>query len=272
MNFIMEMLTRITAKKKQDNVEENHIINSKTPFAIREAYKTLFTNVRYLNIEDKCKKIVITSAFPGEGKTTLSCNLALTLSHNLEDKKILLIDSDMRRPRVCQNLGINTKSRGLSEYLAGLDEDPHFEYAPNENLVVLPAGGSNVNPTKLISSERMQKLLEACSNEFDYIIIDTPPVTVVADAVLYNTYVNGYILASRSEYSMVPRTKECIESLEQVGAEIYGIVLSDLRIGKIEGKYGKYRYSRYSKYGKYSRYSRYYRYSKYANYSRYDET
>ena len=231
MNFFMEMLTRITAKRKQqDKVEESHIINSKTPFAIREAYKTLFTNVRYLNIEDKCKKIVVTSAFPGEGKTTLSCNLALTLANNLEDKRVLLIDSDMRRPRVSHNLGINTKSRGLSEYLAGLDEDPHFEYAPDGKLVVLPAGGSNVNPTKLISSERMQKLIDACSNEFDYIIIDTPPVTVVADAVLYNSYVNGYIIASRSEYSMVPRTQECIDALEQVGAEIYGIVLSDLKM------------------------------------------
>ena len=268
MNFIMEMLTRVKAKKNaKNNVEESHIINSKTPFAIREAYKTLFTNVRYLNIEDKCKKIVITSAFPGEGKTTLSCNLALTLASNLEDKRVLLIDSDMRRPRVSHNLGIDPKSRGLSEYLAGLDEDPHFEYAKDSKLVVLPAGASNVNPTKIISSERMQKLLEACSNEFDYILIDTPPVTVVADAVLYNSYVNGYIIASRCEYSLVPRTQECIEALEQVGAEIYGIVLSGLNIGKIDGKYGKY-----GKYSKYSKYSRYSRYSKYARYSRYDDT
>ena len=160
MNFIMEMLTRNKAKKKaKNNVEESHIVNSKTPFAIREAYKTLFTNVRYLNIADKCKKIVVTSAFPGEGKTTLSCNLALTLAQNLEDKRVLLIDSDMRRPRVCFNLGIATDTHGLSEYLAGIDNDPHFEYSSDGKLVVLPAGGSNVNPTKLISSERMHKLL-----------------------------------------------------------------------------------------------------------------
>ena len=86
--------------------------------------------------------------------------------------------------------------------------------------------------------------LDELRTKYEYVIIDTPPVTVVADAVLYNSYVNGYIIASRSEYSMVPRTQECIEALEQVGAEIYGIVLSDLKIGKVDGKYGKYGYRR----------------------------
>lgn len=229
--------------KKFIDDKDPQLISEETPFAIREAYKALYTNVRYLNIEEKCKKIVVTSAVPGEGKTTLSVNLALTLAQNLEEKRVLLIDADMRRPRVASSLGIDPKTRGLSEFLAGLDGDPNFEYIAQHKLMVLTAGGSNANPTKLIGSDRMRKLLVACEEEFDYVIIDTPPVTVVTDAVLFNSNVNGYILATRSEYSNLNKLSECVKSLEAVGAEIFGIVLSDILVKKSGGRYSKY--SRY---------------------------
>lgn len=229
--------------KFRDDFDDPRLVDEDTPFAIREAYKALYTNVRYLNIDSKCRKIVVTSAVSGEGKTTLSINLAITLAQNLEDKRVLLIDADMRRPRVAASLGIDPKTHGLSEYLAGIDGDPSFEYVAEHKLMVLTAGGPNVNPTKLIGSEKMRQLLTACEEEFDYVIIDTPPVTVVTDAVLFNSNVNGYIIATRSEYSNINRISECISSLEQVGAEIYGIVLSDIRMKKNNGKYS--RYSRY---------------------------
>ena len=225
-------------------LEDPHVMDESTPFAIREAYKALYTNVRYLNIDDKCKKIVVTSAVSGEGKTTLSVNLAVTLAQNLEDKRVLLIDADMRRPRVATALEIDPKTRGLSEFLAGLDLDPNFEYVSDHKLMVLTAGGPNVNPTKLIGSDRMKKLLDACEESFDYVIIDTPPVTVVTDAVLFNSNVNGYIIATRAEYSNINKLNECVASLEQVGAEVFGIVLSDVKMKKSDG-----RYSRYSRYG-----------------------
>ena len=232
-------------KKFSDSFDsESRIIDENTPFAIREAYKALYTNVRYLNIEDKCKKIVVTSGVSGEGKTTLSVNLAITLAQNLEDKRVLLIDADMRRPRVDRVLSLDPRGHGLSEYLAGIDEDPQFEYLSHYKLMVLTSGGRNVNPTKLIGSERMRKLIAACEKEFDYIIIDTPPVTVVTDAILFNSVVNGYIIAARSDYSNVNKLSNCVAALEQVGADIYGIVLSDMRVKKSDG-----RYSNYNRYG-----------------------
>ena len=235
----------IFRNKKYDSfLEEAHIIDDNTPFAIREAYKALYTNIRYLNIDGKCKKIVVTSAVSGEGKTTLSVNLAITLAQNLEDKRVLLIDADMRRPRVAATLELDPKTRGLSEYLAGLDGDPNFEYLSDYKLMVLTAGGPNVNPTKLIGSDRMVKLLSACEDSFDYVIIDTPPVTVVTDAILFNSSASGYVIATRSEYSNINKLSECIASLEQVGAEIFGIVLSDMKVKKSDGKYS--RYSSYS--------------------------
>ena len=230
-------------KKFDDSLDDPRVVDEDTPFAIREAYKALYTNVRYLNIEGKCKKIVVTSAVPGEGKTTLSINLALTLAQNLEEKRVLLIDADMRRPRVASSLGIDSNTRGLSEFLAGLDDDPNLEYIAQHKLMVLTAGGPNVNPTKLIGSDRMRKLLDACEEEFDYVIIDTPPITVVTDAVLFNSNVSGYIIATRSEYSNINKLSECVSSLEKVGAEIFGIVLSDVKLKKDSGRYS--RYSRY---------------------------
>ena len=117
-------------KKKTDyfhssvETDSQRILSDATPFAIREAYRSFYTNVLYLPIEDKCKKIVITSAFPGEGKTSVSINLAYTIAINSPESKILIIDADMRSPRVIELLSLNDKKRrGLSEYLAGIDEN-----------------------------------------------------------------------------------------------------------------------------------------------------
>lgn len=226
-------------KFKNKITAELGIVDDDTPFAIREAYRALYTNVLYLNIEDKCKKIVVTSAVSGEGKTSVSTNLAITLAMNLEGKRVLLIDADMRQPTVSKMLALD-HHHGLSEYLAGLDEDPRFDYLPEYKLMVLTSGSRNVNPTKLIGSDRMKKLLEACEEEFDYVIIDTPPINVVTDAVLLNGIVNGYIISTMAEHSNINGVSDCIEKLERIGAEIFGIVLSGAKTKGYEGKYSKY--------------------------------
>ena len=224
---------------KKDDVELG-IVDENTPFAIREAYKSLLSSILYLNIESKCKKIAITSAISGEAKSCLSCNLAVTLAQNLEGKRVLLIDADMREPTVAKLFAINSDNHGLSEYLAGIDQDPHFDYLSKYKLMVLTSGGSNYNPTKLIGSDRMRRLIKACENEFDYIIIDTPPVNVVSDAVLLNGIVDGYLISTRSERSNVQSLSQCLTKLEQVGAEIYGVVLSAVKLKGYDGKYSKY--------------------------------
>ena len=156
----------------------------------------------------------------------------------------------MRCPNVAKMLGLDERASGLSEYLAGIDKDPRFDYLPQYRLMVLTSGGRSVNPTKLIGSEGMKRLIAACETEFDYIIIDTPPVTVVTDAVLFNSITNGYVIATRSEYSNMNRLNDCLSKLDQVGAEIYGLVLMDDKARSYGGKYSKY--SKYDKYGKYS--------------------
>ena len=219
------------------------LLNDNMPFAIREAYKSLYTNVLYLTIEDKCKKIAVTSAVSGECKSTVAVNLAISLSHNSEDKRILLIDTDMRDPDVAKIFGIDLNAPGLSEYLAGIDEKPNFVEYPDIGLTVLTAGGSNVNPTRLMGSKRMEELLKYCDEVYDYVIIDTPPLNVVTDAVLLNGHINGYIISTKADYSNVNAVNKCLETLDRVGAEVFGVVLSSLKLKsatKHYGKYGKY--------------------------------
>lgn len=245
----MKSLFSNLKKNKHKNAEvELKVVGTKTPFAIREAFKALFTNILYLNIEDKCKKIAITSALPSEGKTTISVNTAITLAQTLEEKKVLLIDADLRQPKVAKLLSLDYKGKGLGEYLAGIDETPAFINMPEYKLTVLTSGAAGVNPTKLIGSSRMAELIKKCEEEYDYIIIDTPPVNVVSDAVLLSNLINGYIISTKADQSNVNSVNECVETLERVGAEIFGVVLSSLRLKTSGKRYGKY--SRYNTYGK----------------------
>lgn len=245
-------------------IDTLRIIGDTTPFAIREAYRTFYTNVLYLPIEDKCKKIVITSAFPGEGKTSVSVNLAYTIALNSPESKVLIIDADMRSPRVIGLLGLNDKKRhGLSEYLAGIDVTPNIIDSKHQNLKILLSGAQNANTPGLIASTRMKTLMELCNDQFDYIIIDTPPVNIVSDAILLNDYVNGYILVCRADYSDINSLSDACDNLTRAGATIFGTLLSSY-YAKSSKKYGKY--GRYGKYGKYGRYGRYGRYgSKYGS-------
>ncbi len=233
-------------------VDSRRIINDTTPFAIREAYRSLYTNIMYLPIESVCKKLVFTSAFPGEGKTSVSINLAYTIAATSPEAKILLVDADMRSPRVAQlidlpHLGVH----GLSEFLAGIDETPNLVSTKYPNLSLLMSGAENVNTPALLSSSKMSRLMEFCDANFDYVIFDTPPINIVTDAAFFSSHVDGYLIVTRADYSDVNSVNEAVGALRNVEANILGLVLCSLDTKKAN------RYGRYSKYGKYGRYSRY---------------
>ncbi len=238
----------IFRKNKIDSdVEEFGLIDENSPFALREAYSSLYTNIVYIGVGDKCKKIVVSSALPSEGKSTVAANLALTIAQNSEDKRVLLIDSDMRAPKISKLFDLDESEHGLSEYLAGVDKKPNFIHIEKGNLTILSSGAKSLNPTQLLSSSAMEKLFAECDSDFDYIVIDTPPVNLVTDALMYNNYVNGYILSTLADHSDTKSISECINRLNQVGGEIIGFVYSGAKLKNFGGKY------RYSK--QYSRYS-----------------
>ena len=235
------------ASHSSDLADFRRIINEDTPFAIRESFRTLYTNVLYLPIPDKCKKIAITSAFSGEGKTYVTVNLALTIAKNAPDAKILVIDADMRNPRVTRIMNMRRSGiHGLSEFLAGIDDTPNYLDTTYPNFKLLSSGAKNSNALGLLSSARMQKLIEICEADFDYILFDTPPVNLVSDGVLLNDYINGYLLVARADYSDVSSVSDMLDSLSRVNANVFGFVLSSVNMNKTKKKYGRY--------GKYSAY------------------
>lgn len=206
------------------------VLDKDTPFAISESFRTLYTNVLYLPISDKCRKIAITSPVSGEGKTYISVNLAITLANN-SDKKVLLIDMDMRVPRVKKLLQSRVVDpsgfNGLSEYLAGIDSKINILKTDIDNLDVLFSGKENTNPIGLINSPKFNMLMDELKDIYDYVIIDTPPINIVTDALLVLDKVNGYILSSRANYSNINALNTAIESIKSVGGEIFGVVLTE---------------------------------------------
>ena len=206
------------------------ILSSSSSFELKEAYNSLCTNILYLPIMDKCKKIAITSAVSGEGKTSVAANLSISLARNLLDKKVLLVDADMRAPHVAQFMRDHikkTEKTGLSDYLADITSEPNILGTDISNLVIILAGDSTNNPAGLICSEKMTSFISACEGKYDYVIFDTPPVNIVSDAILLINKVNGYILATRTKYSKLPNINTAQETLKSVGAQIFGIVLTD---------------------------------------------
>ena len=170
--------------KRTKAVEElfYDVLASSASFELKEAYNSLCTNVLYPSSGEVSKRLVITSSVYGEGKTTLAINLASALASNLIDKKVLLIDTDLRTPHVfdfMESKLSGAKNVGLSEYLSGRADVPACCRGGVENLTVIFAGAPTLNPAGLLNSVRMKEFLAKCSEEYDYVIIDTPPVNLV---------------------------------------------------------------------------------------------
>jgi capsular exopolysaccharide synthesis family protein len=217
---------------KNRNFEEPsfEILSDSSSFELKEAYNSLCTNVLYLPIQDRCKKIAVTSSVSGEGKTCVAVNLAISLAANLRDKRVLIVEADMRAPRVLQllqNYITKPEQAGLSDYLSNALEIPPILNTTFSNLHVILAGNITNNPAGLMCSEKMSSFISDCEEKYDYVVFDTPPINSVSDSILLINKVNGYILASRTRYSKLASVDTALETLKSVGAEVFGIVLTD---------------------------------------------
>lgn len=244
------------------NLEKKNMLSADSSFSVTEAYKATRTNLQFLKFDNKCQRIAFTSCYPSEGKTINCVNIAISLS--LTNKRVLIVDCDMRRPRV-RHLFDLPASPGLSECLAGIEDTPTVRTTEYENLFVLTAGKRPPNPAELLSSDRMGTLLQELSEQFDFILLDTPPVNVVTDAVVMKKNVHGYVMIVRAGMTQREEVKAALSKFEQLEANVIGFVLNDAytQTGMRYGKYGKY--NKYSKYGRYNRYRKYSKYLKYGD-------
>lgn len=192
-----------------------------------ESYRTLRTNLQYSSFDDDYKVIVVTSSEPGEGKSTTSGNLALSLAQS--DKKVILIDCDLRKPSIHKKFKLSN-SAGLSDVIVEKESVTNVGYKYNKNLTVLTAGKIPPNPAEMLGSKAMTALIDALKKIFDYVILDTPPVQAVTDAQILSTKADGTILVVRAEKTKKDSVHNSVNLLKKVNANIIGTVLNGLEV------------------------------------------
>lgn len=213
-------------------------------FAAKEAFKRLRTNVLISFQHNKsCYVIGITSAQPSEGKSTVALNLAYSIAEL--DKKVLLIDADLRRPSLHIKTGV-VQSPGLSNLLLDINSVSvgMRKYTSSDGTVslsIIPGGDIPQNPSELLNSLRAEKLIKALTTSYDYIIIDLPPVGAVTDAVAVSRYTDGMIVVLRENSCPQNVFRECVDQLRYANAKILGFVMN----GTLEGAGKKYQYNNY---------------------------
>lgn len=219
-------------------------VDATTNFQITEAYKSFRTNVQFAvsGTDSKCKRVAITSALPREGKTITTINLAVTFAQT--DARVLIIDCDMRRPRIHKYFDLESRV-GLSNVLSGMSSlEDAVKKTNRPNLNVIPAGLIPPNPAELIASDRMRDLLDRLSADYDYILIDTPPVNVVTDALSLSPYVDGTMIVVRSGQSNHPETKKMLIKFKYANANVLGFVLNNVAVTSSKKYSSAYSYYR----------------------------
>ncbi len=208
-----------------------------------EAFRKLRTNLRFVDATRPAKVILVTSSLPGEGKSAVSANLALSLVET--EERVLVIDADLRKPQLSSSFDIEG-AIGLSNVLAGQVEPEDAIHAwGDEGLSVLPSGSVPPNPSELLGSARMKDLIARLSDEYDHIIIDSPPVVPVADAAVASSHVDAVLVVIRYGKTARSVVTHALSALRAVRAPVVGVVLNMTRATKgTDSYYGHAHYYR----------------------------
>ena len=218
--------------------QRRNILNKNSSFFVREAYKTLRTNIRFFLNQDGCKKFCVTSSTMGEGKSITTLNLAISFAEN--GHKVLLIDADMRRPAMARLL-VEKVAPGLSNVLAGLvTEEEAIRKEVYPNLDILFSGDIPPNPSELLGSDRMKEMLARLCADYDYILVDSPPVNAVADARVVASLLDGVLYLVRQGKTEKEAVARGINQLKLTDAKLLGFILNG-----IDPETKKYYYSEY---------------------------
>ncbi len=218
-----------------------HLVSLANPHGpIAEQYRTLRTNLLAQATVHGMKAFCVTSSLPGEGKSVSSANLACVLAEDPE-KKVVLIDGDMRKPTIHRLMGVDNH-RGLADYLAGGSMlEMALQRSRLQNLWVLPAGHVPQNPTELLAGKRMEDLIARLRRDYDFVVIDSPPVISTTDAAVISPRVDGTFVVVRMERTQRDVVKHAVELLRKGRGNVVGTILTGLQ-GDVSGYYN-YPYS-----------------------------
>lgn len=192
---------------------------------ISEQFRTLRTNIQFAMVDSDLKTISVTSATPDAGKSTVSANLAVTFAS--QEKKVLLVDADMRKPTVHKIFGVKN-TNGLTSLLTHQSSkvEEYVIGTPTDNLFIMPSGPIPPNPAELLGTNRMSEIINEMKQYFDLIIFDTPPTLAVTDSQVMATKVDGTIVVMRYGFVKKEQVIKTKELLEKVDAKILGAVLN----------------------------------------------
>jgi succinoglycan biosynthesis transport protein ExoP len=226
--------------------EPNPMIASKPHSAIAEAYRVLRTNLLFSSAETTGKAVLVTSAGPGEGKTTTAANLAASLAQT--GASVLIVEADLRRPKLGQVFS-TTRAPGLSDLIVGRSEAPQsIRLTAHKGLMLLPCGYVPPNPAELLGSGRMKEIVRALRSHYDWVIFDTPPVLAMADTPVLCPLVDGIILVVAAESSTRPAVTRAVDQIKNTAGKIIGVILNKVDLQRNAYYYGQYYGEYYRKY------------------------
>ena len=205
-----------------------NLVSIREPFSLAsEGFRTIRAGIRLSSADKPVEVIVVTSSDQGEGKSTLVANLGVVCAQ--DDAKTILIDADLRRATLHNCFGISHEEAGLTEILTGqMSLEECIQKTAVEKLDVLPAGGAVPNPAELVGSRKMRDLINSLREQYDYIIIDTPPVAPVADSLVLSPLADGVIMVVRSKKTIRKEARKTLYKLRESGSRILGVVLNDV--------------------------------------------
>lgn len=230
---------KLFTKKTADNY--GFLIAKEAPNSyVTESLQKLIVNLEYANIDQKYKVIQFTSSMQAEGKTTLISNVAYLLAQR--GKKVLMVDLDLRRPKINRIFSVINKL-GLTEYLLGKIEKKDLIQHSEDKVDFIISGEKTTSVVQVLQSQKLQDLFNELKQEYDYILLDTPPVIVVSDALLVNKVADGIIFVVAHGQGRKSVVKEAITSLTRNNVPIIGIAMTQDRVNK-GNRYG-YAYKYY---------------------------
>lgn len=237
-------------RSKHDADKDPHakLTDPNIPFAVIESYKSIRTNITFALSTSEKKVFAVSSPNPGEGKSTTSANIAIALSQG--DSKVLMIDADMRKPVQHEIFAIRNKN-GLSSVISKQQKlEDCIQKNVMQNLDVLAAGPIPPNPSELLASEQMSKILADLREQYSVIIIDTPPVNVVTDTMELAKNLSGIIMVLQYGKTTREEVEEVVKRIEFSQVNLLGFILNGIRVKRSSRYYSKYAYKKgYGYYG-----------------------
>ena len=222
-------------------IKKELITHLDTQSPVSEVFRTLRTNIQFMNADKKLETLLITSTFPGEGKSWVSSNLAVTFAKT--ENKVLLIDADMRKGRQHTIFGAlptpglsNCLSKLNDEKIDNIDFSKYIQNTEVENLDLMTTGNIPPNPSELLTSQQMTALLEKLKEDYDLVIIDGTPCELVTDAVILSRTVDSTLIVTAYKQTKKDSLEKVIKNIKEVGGNLAGIVINKMPADKKKNK------------------------------------